>query len=249
MRRISCLLAGATMALAAIGQTVADPLRIESPTSKATLLELYTSEGCSSCPPADRWLSALQDHPRLWHDLVPVSFHVDYWNNLGWRDRFSNASHSQRQRDYARHGLLRTVYTPGFLVNGREWRGWFSRPKLQIPAGESAGRLQAVFEQNQLQVQYAPAAPTTEPLTLHVVRLGFNLSTAVERGENRGRLLEHDFVVLGHTVQPLSLEGEAYRQETRLPPTAFDAPRQAIAMWVTREHDPRPLQAAGGWIE
>jgi len=62
-----------------------------SPSQQTTLLELYTSEGCSSCPPADQWLSTLKNNPRLWKEIIPVAFHVDYWNDLGWKDEFSRA--------------------------------------------------------------------------------------------------------------------------------------------------------------
>ena len=64
-----------------------EPLVFESGEARTMLVELFTSEGCSSCPPADAWISQLKESPDLWKKIVPVAFHVDYWNNLGWRDR------------------------------------------------------------------------------------------------------------------------------------------------------------------
>ena len=243
------LLTGIVMILVSWSPASAELIRITSPATQATLVELYTSEGCSSCPPADRWLSKLKENPRLWHDLVPVAFHVDYWNYLGWNDRFSAASFSQRQRDYAGHGLLRTVYTPGFVVNGREWRGGFTRPKLASGSDPKAGPLEPARDGNALQVDYRPHRATTEPMTLHIARLGFDLTTEVRRGENNGKLLNHDFVVLGHKQASLKLNGNRFGLVAQLPDASVDAPRQAVALWVTRSNDPRPLQAAGGWIE
>src|SRR6266581_5068954 len=76
----------------------------ESGEARTMLVELFTSEGCSSCPPADAWISQLKESPDLWKKIVPVAFHVDYWNNLGWRDRFAKPEFTARQRRYVAAG-------------------------------------------------------------------------------------------------------------------------------------------------
>src|ERR1017187_258248 len=81
----------------ALALSAAEPLRFASGPAHVALVELYTSEGCSSCPPAERWLAARRDDPGLWRDFVPIAFHVDYWNQLGWPDRFSTREFTQRQ--------------------------------------------------------------------------------------------------------------------------------------------------------
>jgi hypothetical protein len=91
--------------------------------ARASLLELYTSEGCSSCPPADRWLSQMP--PR--RDVVPLAFHVDYWDRLGWKDRFAQAAFSQRQR--ARNRGAGWVYTPQVMLDGAERRSGPNAPR------------------------------------------------------------------------------------------------------------------------
>src|SRR5271155_1572909 len=100
------------------GRCLADDLVFDSTTRRVSLLELYTSEGCSSCPPAEEWLSKLKENPRLWKDYVPVAFHVDYWDGLGWPDRFASPAYTQRQRSYAQVWGGDTVYTPELVVDG-----------------------------------------------------------------------------------------------------------------------------------
>ena len=99
----------------------------ESGAAQTTLLELFTSEGCSSCPVAEKWLSQFKTNSDLWKKIVPVAFHVDYWDNLGWPDRFAKAEFTLRQRRYAASWPTGAVYTPAFVVNGKEWSGFFDQ--------------------------------------------------------------------------------------------------------------------------
>ena len=91
----------------------------------AALVELYTSEGCSSCPPADRWLSQLKPAAEK-GTVVPVAFHVTYWDYIGWRDAFADERHTARQRARAGASGARYVYTPQVVLGGRDFRGWSS---------------------------------------------------------------------------------------------------------------------------
>ncbi len=243
-RTLLCLLAMAALPAAAQEQ------RIVSPAHRVALVELFTSEGCSSCPPADRWLSALARDPRLWSALVPVAFHVDYWDYIGWPDRFASREFSQRQRQHARHGALSSVYTPGFVVHGREWRGWFRRPVLDLSDPPPAGILELRIAANgQVQAGYSAVQESPEPLELHLAVLGFGLSTEVRAGENEGRTLSHDFVVLGYARTPMSRAGARFAASGALPQARVAAPRRAVAAWVSPPGDPAPLQAAGGWLQ
>lgn len=96
------------------------------------LIELYTSEDCSSCPPADKYLATFLQHPQLWKAVVPLAFHVDYWDYLGWADPFAQQQFKERQYNYRRHNHISSVYTPGWIINGKEWRG-FSVGKTYQP--------------------------------------------------------------------------------------------------------------------
>jgi len=224
-------------------------LIFRSPAAQVNLIELYTSEGCSSCPPADRWLSSLRDNPDLWTGFVPVGFHVDYWNYIGWEDRFSRPEYSERQRRYAREGGVGVVYTPGVLSNGKEWRnfGW-SSPVMGT--GPRVGVLQAVVDDAEIDARFEPTEGRPEQyLILNIALLGAGLSTDVEAGENRGRQLTHDFAVLALEQSRLPREGSVFSGSADLPTSDISAERTALAIWVSTETSQAPIQATGGWLK
>src|SRR6201987_4807354 len=99
-------------------------VRFESGPAQVSLLELYTSEGCSSCPPAERWMARLKDSADLWTGFAPVVFHVDYWDSLGWKAPWSSTAFADRERAYAQVWGSDTIYTPCYVLDGREWRNW-----------------------------------------------------------------------------------------------------------------------------
>ena len=215
---------------------------------RTPLIELYTSEGCSSCPPAERWLSGLKNNAYLWKRFVPVAFHVDYWDYLGWRDRFSDARFSERQSDYQRHGYLSMVYTPGMMRNGREWRDW-SDATLPTPARQSiGGGLKAIVDNDHATVDFTPPRMLKTPLTLNMALLGFNLSTRVAAGENGGKVLTHDFTVMAFHQYRLAPNNGAYHWELSYLPIDRAPITAAMALWINAADDPTPIQATGGWL-
>src|SRR5512134_3098532 len=151
----------------------AEQIQFQSATNRTELLELYTSEGCSSCPPAEAWLSRLKSSPRLWKDFVPVAFHVDYWDYLGWRDPFGTADYSERQRAYAAQWKSRSVYTPGFVLDGKEWRGWFSRDDLPRVSNQPTGKLTASSDDGKRWLlRFEPIAANSSAFDFHAALLG-----------------------------------------------------------------------------
>ena len=238
----------AILSLALAASASAQNADIRGPASRAALIELFTSEGCSSCPPAEKWVNGLEDRSDLWSRVVPVAFHVDYWDYIGWPDRFATREHSFRQRAYREAGHTSGVYTPGFVVGGREWRGWFRNPKLDLPSGADVGPISVEVREGRFEASFKPAVEVPEPLELHVARLGFDLSTEVRAGENHGRRLEHDFVVLGWSRHRMSASGTGYEASGALPAASNPAPREALAVWVGVPGDPFPIQAAGDWL-
>ena len=231
------------------GAAGAETLELESPGPRVSLLELYTSEGCSSCPRADRWVSQLESDPRLWRQVIPVAFHVDYWDYIGWKDRFASPTFSARQREYARSRHVSTVYTPGFVLAGKEWRSWFMSPVLRLDDGVDAGRLSLKLDGNDATLVFAPSEPVSGDLEVHVAILGFDLHTAVKAGENHGRTLEHDFVVLAYERFPTSPEGKLRTARFNIPQAEIASERKAVAAWISSDDDIRPIQAVGGWLE
>ena len=215
---------------------------------RVSVVELYTSEGCSSCPPADRWLSKLTSSDELFKTVIPVAFHVDYWNYLGWRDEFSDVRFSERQRLYNRIGQTGSVYTPGFVINGEEWRGFFSplhRNSPPIETKENVGELTLTGQGDVYALSFdsPDAKRNSRNLTVNLVYLGTGLSTEIKRGENAGRKLEHDFVVLGMASEKLDDEGRAELPRVEIKDAT------AVAAWVSEQGNPTPIQAVGGWLD
>ena len=221
---------------------VAEPQVFRSGTERVGVIELYTSQGCSSCPPAERFLNSLQGEPGLWKDFIPMAFHVDYWNYLGWRDQFSKAEHSQRQRQYARVRNMATIYTPGFFVNGQEWRRRFYSRGLPELDKTKVGELTISVDKQQVKGQFVPVKGSTSGLQANVALLGMGLQTHIESGEREGSATQHEFVVLGHNQGSIK-DGSL---NLDLPSAAEQASNYAIVVWISQPGDPTPIQAVGG---
>lgn len=229
--------------------TNAVELSLLSKAKQTGLLELYSSEGCSSCPPADKWLAALKGNPHLWSEFIPVAFHVDYWDDIGWKDRFASPAHTRRQHRYAREGGSKAVYTPGFFYNGSEWRRWFTSREPDFPPARNSGVLRADLKEEKIEVSFNAIEEISGPVIVNVVLLGFDLLTPVKAGENRGRELRHDFVVLKHEQTRLSNHNNSWTGTARLPGSEINASREGIAIWISASNMQRPLQAVGGWLQ
>jgi peptide-methionine (R)-S-oxide reductase len=230
--------ASATMSRADTVQTISGgPARV-------ALLELFTSEGCSSCPPAETWMSQLVTSDRLWKSVVPVAFHVDYWDYLGWTDVFANTDFSERQRAYAAAWKSDRIYTPGFVWNGTEWRGFFDKQPLPASA-ETVGTLTAAIAADGIDVEFAPAAVVHGPLTAHVAVLGMGMVRKITNGENKGKTLTHDFVVLDYQRLPFTARDNAWSAHGVWRAPRNPAPAShAVAVWVTDARG-MPVQAVG----
>ncbi|MDJ0941262.1 MAG: DUF1223 domain-containing protein [Woeseiaceae bacterium] len=249
MRSVSfVLIVVLSAAVNAAPLTDTEGTQFSSGEQRVTLLELFTSEGCSSCPPADRWLSQLKNDEGLWRHFVPIAFHVDYWDYIGWPDRFAKADYSARQQRYAREGGTRFVYTPGFFSDGEEWVGW--RGNSDIPhSAEPAGALTVRIDGATVAVHYTnPELNDDDPLRVHVAVLGMDLETRVRAGENRGRRLEHDFVALDVSITELESTTAGYRAVATLPADLEPGTSKALVAWVSRQDSQAPLQAVGGFL-
>ncbi len=161
------------------------------------VIELYTSEGCSSCPPADRWISALKATATGRAPAVIQAFHVGYWDYIGWVDRFANPAHTTRQRQVASWNNQRSIYTPQAVLNGRDWRDWnqagASLPIGTEPANTSISLKQLGDDQCEALVSTRDSAPASWGAYWTVTEHGH--SSRVKAGENAGEFLQHDYVV------------------------------------------------------
>lgn len=177
----------------------------ESGDRRVALLELYTSEGCDSCPPADRWVSGLMERGLGPERVVTLGFHVDYWNYLGWKDPYARAEYSARQQAASRRNQARVVYTPQLLLDGRDYRrGTFredfadrvgalnrAAPQARIRLKMTAETADALSIEGTVAVDARERGDTRAYLALYEN----GLSSAVTSGENRGKRLRHDKVV------------------------------------------------------
>jgi hypothetical protein len=182
---------------------------VKAETRTPVIVELFTSEGCSSCPAADNLLRRLeQTQPYPGIEVVALGEHVDYWNSLGWQDRFSSPLFSARQQDYGRALRLDTVYTPQMVVNGRaELNG--SDPvraatEIQLAARAARADVSLSFASDavvHLNIEHLPVGTRTADMYLAITES--SLESDVQSGENTGRRLRHAGVVrslttLGH---------------------------------------------------
>jgi hypothetical protein len=188
---LACVAAAAAAPAAAAPACVA-----RSGENRAVLLELYTSEGCDSCPPADRRLSQWKDQAGFAGRLVPLAFHVDYWDRLGWTDRFASPQYTQRQYTMAGLARSRSVYTPQFLRNGRDWRsaGGPLDGLGDAPAGAAISLELGAAASGQLAVSGTISIAGTGG-EVWLALYENNLESRVLAGENGGKTLRHDYVV------------------------------------------------------
>ena len=226
-----------------------EPITISSTKDHTTFLEVYTSQGCSSCPPAERWLSTFTDNKTLWSGLIPLNFHVDYWDYLGWKDPFALAEFSQRQRIYAALNKSKYVATPGFMVNGKGWQDWFNQRALPLNSAKHSGVLIATIKNKKINVNFNDSTKRDDDLVAHVALLGFGIETEVKSGENKGQLLKHDFVVIGYQQSNMEVNKTLALAKLTLPtPYGVATTKQAIVFWVSQKNDPTPLQVAANWL-
>jgi hypothetical protein len=171
-------------------------------TRGVAVVELFTSQGCSSCPPADVVLSELGKES-FGGTVIPLAFHVDYWNQIGWTDPFSSPRWSDRQRAYAASMKSSQVYTPQVVINGREQLvgSYGSRVRAEIAKqlkNDAAGSvtIRDIHRTgNELTVQVDASMPTGRTAAVYVVLFENGVITSVKSGENSGRTLTNDFIV------------------------------------------------------
>lgn len=233
------------------GVTVtAAPVSFQSTERQTALLEIYTSEGCSSCPPAEAWLSKLKSAPGLWSEFVPVAFHVAYWNNLGWRDKLSSGQFSDRQRSYAQAWSAENIYTPEFVLNGREWGNWLGFRRVPSTSAKKVGILRVNSNDGKhWQVDFVPTEKNTMNYEVATALLISGLGSQITGGENSGRHLNHDFAALSLATYPLAGQTNGFCGNFAIDPKQKGMTgRLALAVWVTRSGSLEPLQATGGWL-
>jgi len=201
--------------------------RAKSPAHSVALMELYTSEGCDSCPPADRWLSALNSRG---DSVVAIGLHVDYWDRLGWKDRFASAAFTERQYEQMRRQHSSFVYTPQILLQGRDYSQWRTGadPATAIAAinkrpSRAAIELAAQTQGEEASVDIHVSVPDSRDRARAKVAVALvqdRLVSEVKAGENAGKRLAHDRVVRQWRAGvPLRSDGELQERFSLTLPT------------------------------
>lgn len=244
------VLAGAALCAAADAPV---ELQVEASSGpfRTPVVELYTSEGCSSCPPADDWLRQLGASLNRDFSAVPLAFHVDYWNYLGWPDPYSRPAFTARQRQAAANNRRRTIYTPAFLVDGRETRGGAAvvrsiesanaqkaqaRVAVRVVRRDDGAGIRALIEVDN-------NAPGASVYAAHVAVYENGITRRIGAGENRGRTLKHDFVVR-HWSAPIFIRRGVNRSEVDVDiPADWNRPNLGLAVVVQNRRTFRTLQA------
>ncbi|HEU0202301.1 MAG TPA: DUF1223 domain-containing protein [Burkholderiaceae bacterium] len=221
--------------------------QIKSPAQSVALVELYTSQGCSSCPPADNWLSALPASYAA-DRVVPLALHVGYWDYIGWKDPFARREFNERQRWLAQLNRNRTVYTPGVFVQAREAPHWSDKRAFEAavrginakPAAADIALTVTKLEGSRVEVAAAAttAALAAKEAALFVALTESGLATDVKAGENRGERLRNDHVTRDWSgALPLA----SSRVVLNAPDTASD--RLALVAFVQDRQSGEVLQA------
>lgn len=231
-----------------------------APARRAVVVELFTSEGCSSCPPADALLARLdQTQPVAGAEVIALALHVDYWNHLGWSDPFSSRQFSERQGEYAAAFGSEQVYTPQMVVDGvKEFNGGNSslaqeaieraarEPKGEVLITRAASQAEG-FVRVSAQVKNFPKPTEGETADVLLVVTESGLATDVARGENSGRRLAHVGVVrslksLGGLPEP---PGSSFKAETEVPVEKSWRRENLRAVVFAQERGTRRVLAAG----
>lgn len=235
------LAVAASLALAGVADAgaAAAACSARSGPTAPVVVELYTSEGCNACPPADRWLGALKGRS----DVVALAFHVDYWDSRDWKDRFAQAMFTRRQNATQRTSGARFAYTPQVLVDGRDVPDWSHLPVAALQASSPAPVDMTLSRDGAaLELALAPHAGAPAELAGYVAVVDDGMRTRVDGGENKGATLSQDSVV--RELLPWSRTGtqpSTLRLATRSTPEP-GATRHWVAVATDGPYG-RPLQA------
>ncbi len=243
------------LSLSAYGIAFAASCENRSATSRSQLIELYTSEGCSSCPPADRWLRELVPKVLSAGEVVPLAFHVDYWDRLGWRDRFADPAYTARQYAYSNVSGSNSVFTPQVILAGRNYEAWSNNSRVQkdvrktlagVPDAEIILRQQSVLSGKvgfEVHAQLRQGVNLSD-VHIHVALFQNGLVSNVGRGENSGSRLQHDYVVRSFiTSKKIDQSGKIIFQDQFTLPDDAQPQAMGVAIFAQDSKTGAVLQA------
>lgn len=216
-------------------------LELNSGAKKVNLIELYTSESCSSCPPAEKYISSLKNSKLLFKNIVPVSFHVSYWNYLNWKDRYSKEKYSLRQREISKK-INSGVYTPQILLNGKDYKKLKRRTLI---SNEEVGNLKVLYDKNDIKMSLISKKNLyKEQYKCFAVFMKNDVTSKITSGENSGKTLREDFIVIeDYSKRMTKNKRELYCHFKTKKNIKYDA----LAFWVQNEKTNEVIQALGSY--
>jgi hypothetical protein len=237
--------------MAALGPlfTFAADCTVRSGTNANVLVELYTSEGCSSCPPAEKWLSQFSRKPAA--GVVPIAFHVHYWDYIGWKDVYADPRNTERQKAFAQATGARSVYTPQVILAGKDFRAWPSEREFgdavrAMTARPATATIEiAPRHRADGAIEGSASAVVTEAgkpsLTLVVALTQDGITSKPNAGENRGETLAQNFVV--RDIAEFRGTGMLAGNFRFTPKANWNVERMAVVAYVQDPRTGRVLQA------
>ena len=240
-RHSTGLIACVVLGLTAMGAAQAESLRQDT----KAVVELFTSQGCSSCPPADALLTSLAERD----DVVALAYHVDYWDYIGWEDTFGEKGFSDRQRGYAKSWGSTRIFTPQMVINGAEGVVGSRRDDVQdaVTSAQLPLPVSLAVHDDMLKLDI-PADATLEDATIWLVRYLDRADVAIEKGENAGKTMVYTQVVVDR--QPVGLWEAAVGAQIKLPLEQFageDNGGLAILIQAERNGLPGPILGAAAY--
>jgi hypothetical protein len=256
MKRSVLLLFLCGLSLSAPAWTAPEERIFQAGPVQNSMVQLFVSDGRSECNAALEWATAqASKDPRtvLWKTFVPVVMHVGRWDGSGFKDMMAKKEFDAALEGYVRLWKATNAYAPTVAANGVEWSGW-SRGQdppldparktgiLTVRAGRDPGTYLTTFKPEE--------ALKGSDLALHAALLGFGQKSKPSEGKNRGKTLEHNFVVRQYRTQTFTStrEGTLARIELPIPKVVRPGERYAVAFWVTKKDSVVPLQATGGFL-
>jgi len=252
--KLNHILAASAVALSGAAHSATQACSAASAPHTTALVELYTSEGYDSCPAADRWLSSLLAKGFGSDRVVPLALHVDYWDYIGWKDPFAKGEFAVRQHKLARMRRPAIVYTPQVLLQGQDFRRWgsgaFGEEVARINSRPARARISLAIRAVEPQAIHAELAvqlldpPERKNAAVYLAAYENKLASEVKAGENRGKRLEHDFVVR-EWIGPIGFgEGLKLEEKRALPLLPKANPKHlGVAAFVQNRSNSEVLQA------
>ena len=243
-----------TILLLMLVGTLACAQQFSSGQAKVSTLELFTSQGCGECPDFDKILSDIQESPALFTQVIPIAYHVDYWNDKGWIDPLSNESSTKKQYEYAAIWKKPSIYTPLFVLNGKPTRLWHSK-QLDLDSHKSTkpGTLSLQVKNkkfitlrfNANDVKYTKQTN----IIMHSSVIVMDMNTEVKSGANKGKKLHNDFVSLAIKKKQSRILDKVLKDTMPYPSFVKKANKTYyIVAWLTDMNN-HTIQAVAGRLD